>query len=185
MYFCSCGLRCNEPSFGVVSVAVLLPNIVGAGMIFVSGIGGEDGMAFGDVFEDFGEILAEGFGDNFAAALDGDRPEEEEGLSFTHSLFLLVFAMFKFVWDFSPFFKMPFCGEEIPFGDCKIIFLDLIGPRHITAGLVGIYDDRAIGRETIRIEEKLSNPASTFSSSISSGINRSHSLKRSVESSLG
>ena len=184
MYFCSCGLRCNDPSFGAVSVAVLFANVVEAGMIFVSGIEGEDGMVFGDVFEDFGEILAEGFGDNFAAALDGDRLEEE-GLSFTHSPFLLVFAMFKFVRDFSLFFEVPFCCEKIPFRDCKIIFLDLIGPRHITAGLVGIYDDRAIGRETIRIEEKLPNPASTFTSSIDSGINRSHSLKRSVESSLG
>jgi hypothetical protein len=184
MHFCLYGLRCNDSSFGAVPVAVLFADVVGAGMIFVSGIEREDGMVFGDDFKDFREILAGGFGDNFAAALDGDRPEEE-GLSFTHSLFLLVFAMFKFVCDFSPFFEVPFCGEKIPFKDCKIIFLDLIGPRHITAGFVGIYDDRAIGRETMRSEEKLSYPASTFTSSISRGINRSHSLKRSVESSLG
>jgi hypothetical protein len=183
MYFCACGLSCSDPFFGIISVTVRFAIVVGTGMIFTSGIGGEDGMAFGDDFWDFAEILVEGFGDNFAPPLDGDRPEED--FSFTHSLFLLVFAMFKFVRDPSLFFEVPCFCEQIPFKDCKIIFLDLIGPRHITAGSVGMYDARAIGRETIRIEEKLSNPASTFTSSTSSGIIRSHSLNRSVESSLG
>ena len=66
------------------------------GMTFTSGIDGGAGEAFGDVFEDFGNILMEGFGDIFAPALDGERPEEED-FSFTHSLFLLVFAMFEVV----------------------------------------------------------------------------------------
>jgi len=169
MYIFGCGLRPNDPLFGETSVVSFFAVGVGIDGAFIPRSDGGDG-------DDFGEALA--------VALDSDRPEEERFI-LPHSLFLLVSAIFEFARDFSPFLDVPNFCEKIPVRDCNIMFLDLIGPRHITAGSVGMYDDKAIGRETIRIEEKLSNPASTFTSSTSSGIIRSHSLNRSVESSLG
>ena len=131
-------LRPNDLLVGATSATALFAAAVGIGWVFVPRNDGGDSEDFGEAFDEvFDESLVEVFDEALVVALDGDRPEDER-LGFTHSLFRLVFAKFKFVRDFSPFFEvLSFC-EKIPSRDCNIIFLDLIGPRHITAGLVGM-----------------------------------------------
>jgi hypothetical protein len=59
-----------------------------------------------------------------------------------------------------------------------ILFSDEIGPRDTTAASEGMYAESANGIDTIRRVEKLSKPASTFTSSAMAGISRSHAVKR-------
>jgi hypothetical protein len=66
-----------------------------------------------------------------------------------------------------------------------ILFSDKIGPRDKTATWEGMYAERANGIDTIRRVEKLSNPASIFTSSAMAGISRSHEANKFSMSSLG
>ena len=59
-----------------------------------------------------------------------------------------------------------------------------MGPRETTAGFYGRYPESDIGIDTISREEKLLNPASTFTSFATKGISLNHSRKRSVDNAL-